>query len=199
MSFAVIGYQIFLCASMYWATSTFGFVGYFLAITFWICHTVSRIGKIWLFLLQSATLTMATYFLWKEASVSLDASLLVGEKFLTKNSVAIFWIVFCGLCLGALYLFFNKISNSVHDAALSFKDRLLKFYSQNKSVKAACTEIVIQQLGIDQFASLNERRYLRVPYQDKGTVKSLGARWDKERQLWYAPEEISASVFEKWL
>lgn len=40
---------------------------------------------------------------------------------------------------------------------------------------------------------------LKVPFSEKDQVKSLGARWDGERKIWYVPEGVDSRPFAKWL
>ena len=44
----------------------------------------------------------------------------------------------------------------------------------------------------------HERVYLTVPFAEKDKVKSLGARWDKERKAWFAMADQSRA-FEAWI
>lgn len=47
---------------------------------------------------------------------------------------------------------------------------------------------------------LDIRIDLNVPYVEKEDAKALGARWDKDRKLWYAPPGIDlASLLDRWL
>ena len=39
---------------------------------------------------------------------------------------------------------------------------------------------------------------LKVPYAEKDEAKALGARWNKERKLWYVAEGQDASLFKRW-
>jgi DNA polymerase III epsilon subunit-like protein len=41
--------------------------------------------------------------------------------------------------------------------------------------------------------------WLTVPFADKDEVKTLGARWDKERKRWFVPAGVPLRVFERWL
>jgi putative DNA primase/helicase len=47
--------------------------------------------------------------------------------------------------------------------------------------------------------TLKENLYLNVPYNEKDEAKSLGAKWDREKQSWYIPEELDRLRFLKWL
>ena len=40
---------------------------------------------------------------------------------------------------------------------------------------------------------------LKVPFNEKDQAKSLGARWNAETKLWYVPQGVDATPFEKWL
>ena len=40
---------------------------------------------------------------------------------------------------------------------------------------------------------------LKVPFNEKDQAKSLGARWNAEAKLWYAPQGVDAAPFEKWV
>ena len=40
---------------------------------------------------------------------------------------------------------------------------------------------------------------LKVPFNEKDQAKSLGARWNAEAKLWYVPQGVEASPFEKWM
>jgi hypothetical protein len=40
---------------------------------------------------------------------------------------------------------------------------------------------------------------LRVPITQKDEARSLGARWDAGRKLWYVPEGVAAAPLAKWL
>ena len=39
---------------------------------------------------------------------------------------------------------------------------------------------------------------LKVPFNEKDQAKSLGARWNAEAKLWYVPQGVDATPFEKW-
>jgi len=43
-----------------------------------------------------------------------------------------------------------------------------------------------------------ERVDLKVPYAEKDEAKSLGARWDPTKKVWYVPGHLDAGRFEKW-
>jgi len=44
-----------------------------------------------------------------------------------------------------------------------------------------------------------EKTFLSVPYKEKNQAKKLGAKWDKENKLWFAPEGTDLNALAKWL
>ena len=44
-----------------------------------------------------------------------------------------------------------------------------------------------------------EKTFLAVPYKEKEQAKKLGAKWDKENKLWYAPEGTDLNQLSTWL
>lgn len=40
---------------------------------------------------------------------------------------------------------------------------------------------------------------LKVPYAEKDEAKALGARWNKERKVWYVPDGADAAPFKRWV
>ncbi|QJQ02338.1 conjugal transfer protein TraC [Herbaspirillum rubrisubalbicans Os34] len=40
---------------------------------------------------------------------------------------------------------------------------------------------------------------LTVPFSEKDEAKKLGARWDGQGKVWYVPDGVDASAFERWL
>lgn len=43
------------------------------------------------------------------------------------------------------------------------------------------------------------RRDLKVAYENKDVVKTLGAQWDKVRKVWYVPGDMDLEPFKNWL
>lgn len=41
-------------------------------------------------------------------------------------------------------------------------------------------------------------KFLKVPYAEKDEAKALGARWNKERKMWYVPEGQDGAPFARW-
>ncbi|MBS0393056.1 MAG: conjugal transfer protein TraC [Proteobacteria bacterium] len=39
---------------------------------------------------------------------------------------------------------------------------------------------------------------LRVPYQEKNHAKRLGARWDAQARVWFVPEDLDPTRFQRW-
>lgn len=44
-----------------------------------------------------------------------------------------------------------------------------------------------------------EKTFLAVPYKEKEQAQKLGAKWDKENKLWYAPEGTDLNQLSAWL
>jgi len=44
----------------------------------------------------------------------------------------------------------------------------------------------------------SNRIYLNVPYKNKDDAKSLGAWWDNEKKLWYAPDKTYSDLVKKF-
>ncbi|WP_419590338.1 DUF5710 domain-containing protein, partial [Thiolapillus sp.] len=42
------------------------------------------------------------------------------------------------------------------------------------------------------------RTYINVPYREKDEARSLGARWDRQKQSWYVPPGVNNDLFSKW-
>ncbi|WP_419617936.1 DUF5710 domain-containing protein, partial [Thiolapillus sp.] len=42
------------------------------------------------------------------------------------------------------------------------------------------------------------RTYINVPYREKDEARSLGARWDRQKQSWYVPPGVNSDLFSKW-
>lgn len=40
---------------------------------------------------------------------------------------------------------------------------------------------------------------LKVPFSEKESAKSLGARWDADRKTWYAPDGVDLAGFARWI
>ncbi|WP_422924124.1 exodeoxyribonuclease VII large subunit [Singulisphaera sp. PoT] len=47
--------------------------------------------------------------------------------------------------------------------------------------------------------TVNDRVDLNVPYVEKEDAKALGARWDQNRKVWFAPPGMDLTSFNRWL
>ena len=65
------------------------------------------------------------------------------------------------------------------------------------------TEKTLEQEGIAAMGvpanPAQEKTFLTVPYKEKEQVKKLGAKWDKESKLWYAPEGADLTPLAAWM
>jgi hypothetical protein len=43
-----------------------------------------------------------------------------------------------------------------------------------------------------------QKFYIYCPYEDKEEAKSLGAKWDKDKKLWYAPNKTIYNKLKKF-
>lgn len=48
-------------------------------------------------------------------------------------------------------------------------------------------------------APATEKTFLAVPYKEKEQAKKLGAKWDKDNKLWYAPEGTDLTPLAAWM
>lgn len=47
-------------------------------------------------------------------------------------------------------------------------------------------------------AANSARVFLKVPFAEKDTAKSMGARWDASRKKWYVPQGLDPALFSRW-
>ncbi len=45
----------------------------------------------------------------------------------------------------------------------------------------------------------NGKTWLKVPFSEKDQAKQLGAKWDKSKKMWFAPEGTDPQMFAAWL
>ncbi|UUS62517.1 MULTISPECIES: DUF5710 domain-containing protein [unclassified Acinetobacter] len=46
--------------------------------------------------------------------------------------------------------------------------------------------------------TVNDRKYINVPKEEKDEAKQLGAKWDRVQKSWYVPAGVDIALFEKW-
>lgn len=74
-----------------------------------------------------------------------------------------------------------------------------KTLQRGKSTKKA-EEIAAMGLPTEVPANLaKEKTFLSVPYKEKDQAKKLGAKWDKENKLWFAPEGTDLTPLAAWM
>lgn len=56
-----------------------------------------------------------------------------------------------------------------------------------------------QEQAVSEKHENTERQYLDVPFKEKDEARTLGARWDKEANAWYAPAGTDLEKLAKWL
>ncbi|EAI3887306.1 DUF1738 domain-containing protein [Campylobacter fetus] len=60
---------------------------------------------------------------------------------------------------------------------------------------------VEKQIEINTDLEVNmatKKTYLYVPFTQKDEAKKVGAKWDKESKMWYAPKGVDLNKFKKW-
>ena len=86
-------------------------------------------------------------------------------------------------------------------------ERLNEAIKQLKLESAAAKEgHSMEEQGLDNGQSVpspdssiaREKTYLYVPYKEKDKAKALGAKWDADKKLWYAPEGTDLKPLERW-
>ncbi len=183
---------------MYWATTNYGFFGYFAAALFWGGHTITRVFKIKLLLLQGCTFSVAAYSFWPAAARDAHATMITIGRFVSGQWAIILVTALAIVLFSGLYFIFGRVSGAVHDAALGFGQRISRLFSGRSQARAVCKEALLQHLGVDQFASFGGRTYIRVPYSDRNEAYRLGARWDGVRKSWYIPRGTDPRLFDHW-
>lgn len=87
-----------------------------------------------------------------------------------------------------------RLKTVLTDAALpTLQDEVLRKYSDLHE-----TQREDQGRGQRSTAGMKEITYLSVPFREKNEAKALGARWDRERQLWCVPNGVDPEPFAKW-
>jgi hypothetical protein len=77
---------------------------------------------------------------------------------------------------------------------------MLSFTRRSLSYRFTTIPSIVSQrarkFSVNVFANQNE--YLFVPFEEKEEAKSLGARWDMEKKVWYVPLGDDTKQFKKW-
>lgn len=91
--------------------------------------------------------------------------------------------------------------------AASDAERMVKYLrgremqQQQEQSEQETVQIQVPVLALNDGAALSsnsERVYLDVPFVEKDAAKALGARWDREEKSWYAPNNSSPELLERW-
>ncbi len=89
------------------------------------------------------------------------------------------------------------ISNQVHCSMYIWMEKLLGRKVKKDAFKEKL-KAIIECMEKQANSTTQGRIYLNVPYSEKEDAKALGARWDGDRKLWYAPYG-EKSLIEKWV
>lgn len=85
-------------------------------------------------------------------------------------------------------------AEKIHDYVLGFEQKLIQ------SKASEVVESLKKLNNTEQlFSDINEKiTLINVPYKEKDEAKSLGARWDRQKQSWYIPIGLDSKNFSKW-
>ena len=66
------------------------------------------------------------------------------------------------------------------------------------ALEGPAQQAAVAKAPVQEAAAATEKTWLYVPRKEKDQAKAVGARWDKEAQLWYAPQGTDMSRLERW-
>lgn len=192
MSSAVFFYQAALIGSVWYFTSSYGWLGYMLTMMFWAAFTFFRAQTFKLKLIQTSVLIASGYIMWESAYADLlKTAESAGTWLLIGSSVTglVFLVLVFRWLSGIVYA---NMSKRIEDA----KDFLAR--PKLESIKETAKSGALAACGISDVLDTRAPVYLSVPYQEKEQAKALGARWDPKRQAWYVPPGLDVRDFERW-
>lgn len=76
-------------------------------------------------------------------------------------------------------------------------DNSLRIASVTQSVERSASVAQEAAQAVER-AEAAHRVYLDVPFAEKGEVKALGGRWDRNEKAWYVPEGANPEPFDRW-
>jgi len=93
-------------------------------------------------------------------------------------------------------------AEKIHDSVLAFEQKQVQ-QAQPEQDQVNRTSLQSQKIDADSQSpivnhKLHEQQYITVPYEEKDEAKGLGARWDRQQQSWYVPQDIDVAPFAKW-
>lgn len=66
---------------------------------------------------------------------------------------------------------------------------------EDKTIDKELGQVIVAKEAIKL---TSEKTYLYVPYEQKDEAKKLGAKWDKDQKMWFAPEGSNIDDFSRW-
>jgi len=91
-------------------------------------------------------------------------------------------------------------AEKIYDSVLAFEQKQVQSQDQvnshETSLQPPKTDADAQSFNAEQ--KLHEQQYIAVPYEEKDEAKGLGARWDRQQQSWYVPQDVDVAPFAKW-
>lgn len=76
--------------------------------------------------------------------------------------------------------------------------RLLSDGTQRSTAASSVTRTLPKKAGRASSGMPAGSTLLAVPFAEKDAAKKLGARWNAERRVWYAPPGSDISLFRRW-
>lgn len=79
-----------------------------------------------------------------------------------------------------------------------------KDHSQDKTKEEGISISATDKAKLEQRESMyglpaKGRTYLKVPFSEKNEAKKLGAKWDKDKKMWFAPEGTDLDHLARWM
>lgn len=192
MTSSVFFYQAALIGSIWYFTSSYGWLGYMLTMMFWAAFTFLRAQTFNLKILQTTVLLASGYIMWEPAHTDL---LKISE------SAGIWLVAGAGIiAIVFLVLLFRWLSGVVYANMSKRIGDVKGFLASPKlePIKEVAKSSALSACGISDVLDTRAPVYLSVPYHEKEQAKALGARWDPKRQAWYVPIGVDIREFEKW-
>lgn len=206
MGSSVFFYQAAIVGSIWYFTSSYGWLGYVLALVFWAAFTFFRTQTLKLGLIQYSVLLASGYVMWEAAYADLLETAKSAEMWLLAGTGVI------GIV--SLVLVFRWLSGVVYANMSRRIEEVKGFLAKPKlePIKDAAKSGALAACGISDILDTNrgadasrqnqkqvKMLFLNVPYSEKDEAKALGARWDGERRKWYIPDGAHAAPFARWI
>ncbi|MCZ2113537.1 MAG: hypothetical protein LC131_06850 [Anaerolineae bacterium] len=181
MTSAIFFYQAALIGSIWYFTSSYGWLGYMLTMMFWAAFTLFRVQTFYLKTLQTTVLLASGYIMWEPAYADL-------RKIADSAGV---WIA-AGLGIIAMALLmvaFRWLSELVYANMSKRIEDAKRFLAKPRlePIKEAAKNSALSACGISDVLDTRDPVYLRVPYREKKQAKESGV---KTIHYIYLPDKV---------